>query len=371
MRLLKPILYILFVVTLWLPMLQMWIGLVHEPPLAGAYTPVTKPQCSAQSWFEGTYQTDFDRYMNDTLGFHKTLVRCRNGFCFMVFRKANAQNVVVGKDRFLFEQDYIDAYYGTDYVGMDTIMDKCRRLYVVQQKLKEEGKTLLVCLAPSKADFYPEKIPNSLRRASTNNTNYNGYSRALREAGVNLVDFNAWFLKNKAASSCPLYPRYGIHWSHYAMLQATDSLVSCIENLHGVRLNHLVIGEPRLFRYPKDEDYDLGNTLNMLGGPMPDPLCYPETHWTSDTALLRPTMLVVADSYYWGPFNAGLQYFCLDGMFWYYNHLSYPNDGEDVLVDDLDRKQIIHNADIILILSTTPGLKRFSWGFLEKLEKMY
>lgn len=367
MKHIKNILYIAFLVVLWLPLLQFWTHVVPEKKLSGAYISHEKPALSVKNWFDGTYQQQSDLYWNDTLGFHTTMVGLRNSFCFHVFKQANAQNVVVGKDNFLFEKDYIDAFNGDDYVGMQTIVKTVDEVLALQKELEGQGKTLVVCLAPSKADFFPEKIPNRMRKSITDSTNYKQYSRLLKQAGVNVLDYNAWFLKNKNNSTYPLYPQYGIHWSQYGVVKMTDSLVNFIEKIMKTPLNHLVVDDYMISDRASSLDYDLGNTLNLLGGQLHGyPLCYPYWHWTRDSTLTLPKMTAIADSYYWGPFSLGLQQHCFTGSFWYYNHTSYPeSDTKETIVSRKDMQMSLQESGVILLMMTPPSLKKFSWNYIQ------
>ena len=364
----KPILYVLFVAVLWLPLLQHWTHVFPEKPLSGTYVSHPMPNWTAQGWFDGSFQKQYDSFMNDTLGFHSSMVYMRNAFCFKVFKQANAQNVVVGKHNYLYETDYIEALNGGDYVGMNIIKKKVESVMTLQKRLEKQGKKLVVCLAPSKADFYPEMIPARMMKPTTDSTNYKQYSRLLKKSGVHVLDFNDWFLKNKNISKYPLYPQYGIHWSQYAIVLTTDSLISYIESLCDITLNHIIIDKYVVRKTANSQDYDLGSLLNLpkllVSGYN---LCYPQYHWTDDTTLVRPKMIAIADSYFWGPFNNGLLNNCFTGSFWYYNHTVYPESfTKETIVSDLNVKRELYEADVVLLMMTTPSLKKFSWGLLEE-----
>ncbi|MBO4489375.1 MAG: hypothetical protein J5741_06970 [Bacteroidales bacterium] len=365
----KTVLYIIFLITLLLPLLQALTRLVPERPLAGAYVPHERPSLTAKNWLDGSFQADFEPYTNEHLGFHNSLVRLRNLFCFKVFHQTNAQNVVLGKENYLYEQDYIDAHYGTDFIGRDPILSQVKKTRELQDRLAAKGKTLIVFLAPSKADFFPEYIPKSLQKTETDNTNYKIYSQLLKQYGINVIDYNAYFLSQKQRSPYPLYPQYGIHWSDYGMVNATDSLLRYLRQKGGYHLSKLVIDEYKISEEAQKTDYDLGDLLNLAGKQLHCyPLCYPSWHWEEDTTTPKPTLTAISDSYYWAVFNMGIQQFCFNGSFWYYNSTVYPESYTSATnTSDLNMKEEIEKTDIFLIMSTTPGLKTFSWGALDSL----
>ncbi|MCR4965006.1 MAG: hypothetical protein K6A41_05050 [Bacteroidales bacterium] len=367
----KTALYIIFLVVLLLPLLQKVTHLIPEKPLTGSFVPHEKPALTAKTWFEGSFQSDYDQYINENLGFHNSLVRLHNRFCFKLFHKINAANVVLGEEEYLFEQDYIDAHYGMDFVGLDSILYKVKETRRLQDSLAARGKILVVFLAPSKADFFPEYISKAQRKDKTDNTNYLQYSRLLKQFGVNVIDYNAYYQTIKFTAKHPLYPKYGIHWSQYGMLQATDSLTSYIAQKSGLKLPRIIMDSYNITLDPQSSDCDLGELLNISSTPLrSDSLCYPAWHWSTDTAFSKPTLTVIADSYYWQIFNIGYQANCFQGSFWYYNSSVYPECyTKETLTKDLDMKEEIEKSDVILIMSTTPGLKNFSWGAVENLLK--
>lgn len=367
----KKVLYIIFLLALILPLFQKWTHLLPEPFLRGIFIKNEKPTLNAQNWFDGSFQTQYEKYINDSLGFHGNLVKMRNLFCFKVFHQINNPNVVLGKDNYLYEQDYIDAHYGTDYIGKDSIERQVIQVKQLQDALADKGKTLVIFLAPSKADFLPEFIPKSLQKKETDSTNHKQFSRLLKTHGVNVIDYNSYYQTQKAVTPYPLYSQYGIHWSEYGLIKATDSLTRFIGEKSGMRLPHLVIERYVVSNDPKFTDYDLGFILNIAGPKLKSyPLCYPEWHWSTDTLSPKPTMTVISDSYYWEIYNLGIQQHVFQGKFWYYNSSVYPESfTKETFTSDLNIKEEIEKSDVILIMSTTPGLRTFSWGAIDNLLK--
>ena len=367
----KTALYILFLVGLLLPVVQMWTRWVPQPTLRGAYEKHARPQLTAKSWFSGEFQEAYELYFNDSVGFHPQLTRLYNMARFRLFHESNANNIVFGIDDYLYEQDYIDAHYGTDYIGMDSIRAQVLRVRQLQDDLAAQGKTLIVFLAPSKADYLPEYIPVSQRKSHTDSTNHRQFSRLLQAEGVNVIDYNTHYQSLKATTPYPLYPQYGIHYSHYGMLQATDSLIRYIERIRHCQLPRIVVDRYEVSHKPQFTDYDLGSVLNMAGRPLKSfPLCYPVWHWSEERAPEPLKMIAVADSYFWAMFDIGLESRCMDGSFWYYNSSVYPATFDKAtFTSELDIAKEIGDADIVLIMSTTPGLRTFSWGFLDNARR--
>lgn len=364
----KRILYFLFLVLMMLPLLQKWTHLIKEEPLAGFFKTHDAIALTPKTWFDGTFQTAFDANFNDSLGFHNTMIRIRNRVGYELFHKSGSKGVLLGKDDFMFEKDYIQAYYGEDYLGKNAILQEVSAVKKLQDELQRQGKTLIVVLAPGKADYHPEKIPKHWVSERTDSTNYLQFSKILKKQGVNFIDLNQWFLEQKSNTPYPLYPPYGTHWSYYGMLHAADSIIRYTEQLTNQKLRHIVITKNEVDKKPRFTDFDLGSLMNMTGNPFKEhTLCYPVWHWSPDTNVQRPRLLVISDSYYWEIYNAGFQQQCFTGSFWYYNSTVYPDSyTKETLTPSLNIKAELDSVDIVMIMSTTIGLKTFSWDFVKR-----
>lgn len=365
--------YFLFLVLMMVPLLQKWTHLVKEEQLVGFFKTNEKIALDAKSWFSGTYQAAFDANFNDNIGFHNTMIRIRNRAGYELFHKSGSKGVVLGKDDYMFEKDYIQAYYGEDYLGMDSVFQEVSAVKKLQDELQRQGKTLIVVLAPGKADYHPEKIPNIWISERTDSTNYLQFSKMFNQQGINVIDFNRWFLDHKSTTPYPLYPPYGTHWSYYGMLHAADSIIRFAERLTNKKLRHIVITKNETDVQPRSTDFDLGSLMNMTGKPFKEhALCYPQWHWSPDTNVQHPRLLVISDSYYWEIYNCGFQQQCFTGSFWYYNSTVYPDSyTKETLTPSLNLKAELDSADIVMIMSTTIGLKNFSWDFVKRCNELY
>ena len=68
------------------------------------------------NWIEGTYQQKKEEHLNEVFGFRSVFVRLNNQIVYSLFSKAKANGVIVGKENYLYEVDYINAYTGNDYI---------------------------------------------------------------------------------------------------------------------------------------------------------------------------------------------------------------------------------------------------------------
>ena len=299
------------------------------------------------------------------------MVRLRNQIGFSLFDKGYAKAVVIGKENYFFEKGYINAYYGTDYIGQDSINHRVGLIKEVQDTLASLGKDLIIVLAPGKGAYFPEYIPDRFHREK-GPTNYQGYAEKFKEAGVNHIDFMKWFLERKDTAKYPLYPRTGVHWSDYSMVRVADSLIHYIEALRGIDLPDYVLKEVRVRDELSISDKDIERGLNLMYKIPNHEMAYIYAVFENEDKE-KPRIMVVADSYFWGIYTRSVISRVFDqGEFWYYNRQVYPKREESSsMVKDLDLREEINNKDIIVILSTDGNLPRFPFGWIKSAHSLY
>ncbi len=371
---LKNILFIFLLALLVMPAVQHRYKIVNIRPLDGDFVLNQKPSFTWESWMDGKFQTGFDSYLEDHIGFRNFFVRLNNQIGFSLFHKANADGVVVGKDRMLFEYDYIRAYTGGDFIGQETINKKMRRLKFLQGHLKDKFDIdLLFILEPSKARFYPEYIPDRYLKDVLSISNYEYIAQLANELNIRHIDLNKYFRQFKDTSTYLLYPKYGIHWSEYSIPIIADTLINYIENIRNVELPGYEVEKFIIGDSLADCDYDVGKTMNLLWQ-LPHPVMpYPVYAFEENNSGSRPMVLAVADSYYWNFYNTRIpKHLFANEAFWYFNAKVYPDFyfGEK-WVEQLDIKTEIEKQDIILLSVTERFLYKFDWGFIDQVYDIY
>ncbi|MBI1307547.1 MAG: hypothetical protein GC181_13175 [Bacteroidetes bacterium] len=350
-----------------IPFVQRQFQFFHFDKLKGYHETSEKPSITLQSWFNGSYQKKFELYSADSFGFNPWLVRHINQFDFDVFHVANARYVVIGKEDYLYESAYIDEYYGRDFPGESAIRDSCLKLKTIQNRLRDLGVEFLIVLAPGKASFYPEYIPDYYLKFKKDVRCYDAYKRNLIANGIHFLDFNAWFRSMKDTSQFALFPRTGIHWSTYGMAVAGDSLQHYLAKTLNRKLPEYEIFGGEVSNEMRKSDSDIEDGMNLLRSLNHNAMYYPELRF--DTSNAQPVRTaVIADSYFWGLFDHGFSnQASFKGEFWYYFREIYPQNFENGLtVDQVNLKRELTKQDVVILLATDGTLSRFGWGFIDK-----
>lgn len=352
-----------------LPIIQQSTGLVHERKLKGSFKIAVRPEFSLSSWFEGEFQEAMEPAMNDRFGFRNIFIRVNNQLAFSLYRKALASGVTIGKKNYLYERNYIKAVNGEDYIGDSLIEKNAIKLKSIQDYCLENNKLFLVTFAVGKGSFYPEYFPDIYQGKLSEKTNLNAYKNYLEENRVNFIDFNKWFVEMKDTSTYCLYPRTGVHWSYYGMVQVIDSLQSYLQVKTGNEMPEFSWGDVKESRRYRSSDKDIEDGLNIIFRINRDKMAYPKISFVDkDVAKLKG--VIIADSFYWGIHNIGFSSRIFDeGEYWYYNkriianHISPP-----IELDTVDRLERLDDVDVIIMMVTEATLPKFPFGFEELLD---
>jgi hypothetical protein len=375
MKTVEKILVILMLAMLVLPGIQKEYPFVNIKKLDGSFILAEKPELTLKSWYSGEFQSKFNNYIEDHIGFRDFLVRLTNQIDFSLYRVPHAEGVVIGKDDQLFEYDYIREYFGGDYVGDYIIDKKIRELKFLQEYLKKEKNIdLILVFEPGKASVYPEYIPDRYFKEGKSTTNSEAYLKKADEYGIKYIDFEKYFHQLKGNTGYPIYPQYGIHWSIYGMSFAADSLIGYIENLRQIDMPDVYIDSLEIEQHARRPDYDVATALNLLWRlPEKQKLAYPAYSFEENPEKERPMVLTVADSYYWNIFNTRIpKHLFKNEAFWYFNALVYPDTYiKKTRTSDLNLKEEIEKQDIIFLMVTKRFLYKFDWTFLNKAYNLY
>ncbi|MEI8204561.1 MAG: hypothetical protein WCH34_16180, partial [Bacteroidota bacterium] len=195
----KRILLCLILLMLFIPLIQVKFGIYKVKPLFGAITLAADTTFNFKGWFSGGYQEQKEKFRNENFGFRSILVRLNNQISYNLFNKAKANGVIIGKDNYLYEENYIKAYFGTDFIGEDSIKHRMNRLKSINDSLFKLNKNILLVYAAGKGGFYPEYIPNRYGKVR-GKTNFDYHIKYSKQLGLNYIDFNSYFISQKHKS---------------------------------------------------------------------------------------------------------------------------------------------------------------------------
>lgn len=367
-RVLNTMLVLMFIVLL-LPAIQQFANFPRIKSLKGAITIPKMPKLSLKGYLDASLQDSMDTFVENTIGYRPVLVRLHNQIQYSLFDTVNAKGVIFGKNDYLFEQNYIKALYGLDFVGFDKVQTDINETKFVNEWLIKHGKHLILVFAPGKATFFPEQVPDSYKPDSIHFTNNKVYIDSLSKYQIPLIDGNQYFKKIKDTSQFALFPKSGIHWSYYGIGLIFDSLLQKMEQVGGKRFIDFGMKNIEVSKKLQSPDQDLWEGLNVFSQPNDYAMPYPKFYFENPIKENMPKVIVVADSYYWQWFGSGYATRSFNSHdFWYYNAQIYPgNGGEAIQRHNVDIISRVIETNFVIVLQTDANMDRFSFGFIHDL----
>jgi hypothetical protein len=366
-----------FILVVWLlPFYQDRSPFVKFKKLEGWVNYAPDDTLTKAKWFNGSYTQKKENYIKEQFGLRNFFLRLRNQVFYSLLNVPTAKGVVIGKGGMLYEEKYIASYMGQDFIGEQAIREKAEKIKFVTETLKKMNIDLVLCLAPGKPDYYPEFIPDMyFKNSDTVNTNYKWAARIFKEAGLNVIDYNALFKSLKSKTKFPLYPKTGVHWSVYGAEFAFDSLTRYIEKLKGRELRHFMYNKIVWSDSMREQDEDIGLALNTLYDVEHFKMAYPVIEYKDTAGKYQPRSIIISDSYWtnihqlWLPRNI-----FRTSQYWYFYNQHWGYGDEATATSDplyYNLKERIENSDVIIIMATEPHIVDIGWGFIDEAYELY
>ncbi len=370
----KKVLFYGFLLILLIPMLkQLGVIPINDRELSGNYTTHSFAEFNFHNWYHGIFQEKAEPALNDRVGFRGVATRLRNQIDYSLFDFAHSDKAIVGKNDILFDEWYLNAWQGRTFIGEDVIDIKLWKLKMLQDTLKKRGTDLLFILAPDKADFFSDKIPEYYSSRKLPQNNYTYLSKRMKEMNIRHIDMNPYFLAMKDTIQHALYPKSGIHWSKYGAWVALDTMISSIEYGLHTDLNNIYVDSIESTMIPRHPDNDIGQNINLLCRASQWELSYPYLSFEQNPAKEKPRMLVSGDSYYFNIYTYDFTPALFsNNTFWYYAHWVYPECYKETFTaDELNLRQEVESMDEIVLMVTLRFMHNIDWKFIDKVFEFY
>ena len=367
------VLFAILMVLLFLPMLQAHVLHIPLKPLNGMTIETEKPKFDMESYRSGDYAKQEEAYLGEHFGFRESVIRLYNQYLWTCYKKTYAQNVVAGRQGWLYTPESVSDYYGTEMLRWQPSPKAAQRNFDreirymnrVRAILKENDVELLAFIAPEKSFLYPEYLPE--RERDTTNFNACAYFMdRFAETGFPCIDMTHWFQQMRDTVSYPLIPQTGGHWV-FPAVYAADSLFRFMGDLKGAELQKLKMGE----LHESDNhgaDNDLEQLLNLTLPIRKRQGYSPTAEVTveSEATAMKPKVLFIGNSFMWGISNhVPLSEVFSEVEFWYYFSTAYTDDPlrPNGHVVDYNLLEKLLDFDYIVWFTTGNQLNKGTNGF--------
>ncbi len=367
------ILFVIFVVVLTLPFLQMQFKIFNFKifKLKGATNPVEIVP-TFENYKNNELQKQIEEYLRNNIGFREIFIRCYNQYMWDQYRKTENPNVFFGKDNWLYFWDHMQDQYETmsfKYADsgeeMTAIFERdAKATYFLQEILKEYGVTLFVGIAPSKNELYPEFLPENKHFNHVGGVKADEfYPKRFKELGVNCLDLNAIYKNLQDSVDYPLFYKSSSHYSVISAAYQTDTLIKFMESISGLNIQNVEFGEPYV-ESVHQIDKDMEDLFNLLR-PIEDvEYKYVDVKTIDDSTAVKPRWLSVGDSFFWNLIGAiPKDEIFSETPFWYYNkEINFDSKYKDVSEVDLLKELL--KSDFIMIYWCPINLYDLEHGFV-------
>ena len=238
-----------FLVLLYLPVGLAFIAdhssFPCDVPLKGYTDAAEKPKLTASAFWDGSYQSGYTAWYEANLKPRGVLTKT---YATIQYNCFNLGNRPIGKNGDIFEQAYINSELCIDgwadysepepWLEMSEYVNK---LQTCQKKLEGFGKYLYVYVAPSKADFHYDNIPDQ-------------YTALANEDAIRGVDAFRQLLSGtdvpylicadfKDRLRYPAFYYSGIHWSRTFEQETSAYLVKEFARITGKKYRNICLNE--------------------------------------------------------------------------------------------------------------------------------
>lgn len=356
----------ILVLLMSIQLLQYFFGIFADQNLHGVYQRYPLQKFNKHTWKTSEFQVSLTHHLENNFGFRPYFIQLNNQVYYSLFKQASNGGLLIGKKDYIYELNYISSYFGENYIGNERIDSSMLALNAVKQFLHEWNTKLVFVIAPNKANYYHEYIPDHYvleKRTS----NYDAFKTRMEAVDFPVMDVNSWFLDLKSASPYPLMTSTGTHWSLYGATVVADTLLRFM----GAELNEpLNLFETTEIDYPcmpEGSDSDLEDLLNIFSALGKSDYAYPRDfkQLPNETGY-EPNLIVIGDSFFWNLMQDFFVNSFDETQFWYYFSSIYPDYSEkDLKTDQLDVIERIINTDAVLVVSSTDNLDNLGFGFFD------
>lgn len=262
MKKLTKVLLIIFVALFFLSCAFFSLGMLIPGASAAAEGAGKLPSLVTDGKINRKFGAEFESWFSKSFAFRGKAVDAFTEFKADVFDTGNDQ-VVIGKDGFLFFADTLDSYMGADPMTDDEIKAAAESLLNMQEYAEAHGAKFLFAGAPNKATIYSENMPARYAKCA-GDTDLDRLYAELYRVGVDSVDLRTLLTEHKDEL---VYHKRDTHWNGLGAKYAFDEMMRSV----GVTVpdfgepvySHDFEGDLDGLLYPGHAEYDDGVTYAL------------------------------------------------------------------------------------------------------------
>lgn len=213
---------ILFSVLCLVPFLGM---LLFGPSQAGSNEILSKKPSLMEKGggLNWDYCSEISAWFGDHFALRQEMITANAAMTAAVFQESAADDVILGKDGWLYYGDTLADFEGTAPMTERQLWCAAHTLSLIQEYAEARGCAFLFTVAPNKNTLYPDAMPGRYE-ASAAASNLDRLTAVLAEEGVSYCDLPAVLSREET----PVYYKTDSHWNGYGSALAHDALLAAL-----------------------------------------------------------------------------------------------------------------------------------------------
>ena len=197
---------------LWIPLQQVMDSGNHEKRELAA-----RPTLTGENY--KSFPKEYEAFVNDHMPFRNNLIQLNSMLDYFVFHKTSSDRVAVGSDNWLFYTDISDgnpiaSYQGTDALGRGELLKIAQNCIAQRNFLREQGKELVIFIAPNKERVYSEYIPERYGAPAETYAAQQIYDFLSKNTDLRVVYPYAELMEAKAKLDQNIWYKTDTHWNY-------------------------------------------------------------------------------------------------------------------------------------------------------------
>ncbi len=333
--------------------------------------PADNVKFTLKTWWDGEFQPKKELYWNDNFGFRPDFVRWHNEIDYRAFNKLGG-GLVKGKNGCFYGSDYIDAFYGKNCIGRESMNKVVEKLELLQKNLQKDGKKLIISLAADKCSYMSEGIPDNKKQAR-GITNSDIFLEILEQKNIACLNLRDYMITMKKTTAYPLFPMHGTHWSQYAGFFALDTLNKTIAKTLNIKMPKAQIIANKISKEPLEKDGDLAWFANLKLPLKGYPLAYPTVVASDTINTKKPAILTIADSFYWTlyDFHNSKQFYKKQTFIFYHSDVCIDGEYSRETFDAQKVAAYLKDVDVVVLSATSINIQNIGWETVDEINKFY
>jgi len=167
------------------------------------------PELFDENGINHDFGNEYEDWFSKNFAFRDSIVDLFSLLKIHLFAEGNDQ-VIVGKEDFLFFDDTTADYLGTSAMTEEEILSAAKALQILQERTQASGAEFLFVCAPNKNTIYGEKMPERYRESDAP-SNMDRLYAELDSLKVPYLDCRP--VLRKAAETALVYHKRDTHWN--------------------------------------------------------------------------------------------------------------------------------------------------------------